>query len=194
MLDSTTCAEHDGKVYCKNCHSKKFGPKGYGFGGGAGALSTETGAQFGNTDSEMTLVWIKYICTGYKILLYICVREASHWTLYRENQYIHTPMSKAYLTDSLRKPVGVTFARSVLYSDFWAIHMQASKVQISLCIHNVWLGSLLFHSHVFNQANDESARRKRWSYCISVQGYLRGMKTVTGVATVKIISNISLLE
>ena len=54
MLDSTTCAEHDGKVYCKNCHGKKFGPKGYGFGGGAGALSTETGAQFGNTDSEMT--------------------------------------------------------------------------------------------------------------------------------------------
>ena len=63
MLDSTTCAEHDGKVYCKNCHGKKFGPKGYGFGGGAGALSTETGAQFGNTDSEMTQVFFDFSLT-----------------------------------------------------------------------------------------------------------------------------------
>jgi len=54
MLDSTTCAEHDGGIYCKGCHNKKFGPKGYGFGGGAGGLSTETGAQFGNTETEMS--------------------------------------------------------------------------------------------------------------------------------------------
>lgn len=53
-LDSRTCAEHEGMVFCKGCHGKRFGPKGYGFGQGAGALSTETGAQFGNTESEMT--------------------------------------------------------------------------------------------------------------------------------------------
>ncbi|XP_064635281.1 muscle LIM protein 1-like [Lineus longissimus] len=53
MLDSTTVAEHEGLVYCKVCHAKKFGPKGYGFGGGAGALSTETGAQHGNLECEM---------------------------------------------------------------------------------------------------------------------------------------------
>lgn len=55
-LDSTTVAEHEGLVYCKGCHGKKFGPKGYGFGGGAGALSMETGSQFGNKESEMSYV------------------------------------------------------------------------------------------------------------------------------------------
>ncbi|OWF43243.1 cysteine and glycine-rich protein 1-like [Mizuhopecten yessoensis] len=54
MLDSTTVAAHDGLVYCKNCHGKSFGPKGYGFGGGAGALSTETGAQHGVKKGEMS--------------------------------------------------------------------------------------------------------------------------------------------
>lgn len=56
MLESTTVAEHEGLVYCKQCHGRKFGPKGYGFGGGAGALSTETGAQFGNKECEMSNV------------------------------------------------------------------------------------------------------------------------------------------
>ena len=28
-----------GEIYCKTCHGKNFGPKGYGFGGGAGALT-----------------------------------------------------------------------------------------------------------------------------------------------------------
>lgn len=54
MLDSTTCAEHEGMIYCKGCHGKKFGPKGYGYGGGAGALSMETGEQFGNMDGGMS--------------------------------------------------------------------------------------------------------------------------------------------
>ncbi|KAJ1521134.1 hypothetical protein ONE63_002831 [Megalurothrips usitatus] len=43
MLDSTNCAEHEGELYCKNCHARKYGPKGYGFGGGAGCLSMDTG-------------------------------------------------------------------------------------------------------------------------------------------------------
>ena len=41
-LDSSTVAEHQGKIYCKGCHGKNFGPKGYGYGGGAGTL-TNTG-------------------------------------------------------------------------------------------------------------------------------------------------------
>ncbi|XP_074660026.1 muscle LIM protein 1-like [Tubulanus polymorphus] len=55
-LDSTTTSEHEGKVYCRQCHGRKFGPKGYGFGGGAGALSMDTGKQFGNEASEMSNV------------------------------------------------------------------------------------------------------------------------------------------
>ncbi|KAL0273228.1 UNVERIFIED_CONTAM: hypothetical protein PYX00_005957 [Menopon gallinae] len=43
MLDSTNCAEHEGELYCKTCHARKYGPKGYGFGGGAGCLSMDTG-------------------------------------------------------------------------------------------------------------------------------------------------------
>lgn len=43
-LDSTNCTEHDKELYCKNCHARKYGPKGYGFGGGAGCLSMDTGA------------------------------------------------------------------------------------------------------------------------------------------------------
>jgi len=51
FLDSTNCAEHDGEVFCKNCHGRKFGPKGYGFGGGAGCLSMDVGEHLGNTES-----------------------------------------------------------------------------------------------------------------------------------------------
>lgn len=41
-LDSNNLTEHDGEVYCKNCYGKLFGPKGYGYGGGAGVLSMDT--------------------------------------------------------------------------------------------------------------------------------------------------------
>ncbi|XP_043195230.1 muscle LIM protein 1-like [Amphibalanus amphitrite] len=50
-LDSTNCSEHEKVLFCKQCHGRKYGPKGYGFGGGAGALSMDTGAQFGNKES-----------------------------------------------------------------------------------------------------------------------------------------------
>ncbi|KAI9008178.1 hypothetical protein BC832DRAFT_620299 [Gaertneriomyces semiglobifer] len=40
MLDSTTMAEKEGVIYCRPCHGKNFGPKGYGYGGGAGVLQT----------------------------------------------------------------------------------------------------------------------------------------------------------
>ncbi|XP_054761856.2 cysteine and glycine-rich protein 2-like [Lytechinus pictus] len=38
-LDSTTVSDKEGKIYCKGCYGKHFGPKGYGYGGGAGALT-----------------------------------------------------------------------------------------------------------------------------------------------------------
>ena len=51
MLDSTNANEHENELFCRVCHARKFGPKGYGFGGGAGALSMDTGAHLGNTDT-----------------------------------------------------------------------------------------------------------------------------------------------
>ncbi|XP_026465870.1 muscle LIM protein Mlp84B-like isoform X1 [Ctenocephalides felis] len=57
LLDSTNCTEHEGELFCKNCHARKYGPKGYGFGGGAGCLSMDTGAQFtegGQTNGHRT--------------------------------------------------------------------------------------------------------------------------------------------
>jgi len=50
-LDSTNCAEHEGEVFCKMCHGRKYGPKGYGFGGGAGCLSMDKGEHLGNAEA-----------------------------------------------------------------------------------------------------------------------------------------------
>lgn len=53
LLESTNLAEHEEKIFCKGCHGRAYGPKGYGFGGGAGALCMDTGEQFGNTEAAM---------------------------------------------------------------------------------------------------------------------------------------------
>ncbi|KAJ8947187.1 hypothetical protein NQ318_015535 [Aromia moschata] len=50
MLDSTNVTEHEAELYCKNCHARKYGPKGYGFGGGAGCLSMDTGSHLQGDD------------------------------------------------------------------------------------------------------------------------------------------------
>uniref|UniRef100_A0A9J7YB92 Cysteine and glycine-rich protein 1 n=1 Tax=Cyprinus carpio carpio TaxID=630221 RepID=A0A9J7YB92_CYPCA len=46
-LDSTTVAVHENEVYCKACYGKKYGPKGYGYGAGAGTLSMDKGESLG---------------------------------------------------------------------------------------------------------------------------------------------------
>ncbi|MEQ2219026.1 Cysteine and glycine-rich protein 1, partial [Xenoophorus captivus] len=48
-LDSTTIAAHMDEVYCKACYGKKYGPKGYGYGQGAGTLSMDKGESLGIT-------------------------------------------------------------------------------------------------------------------------------------------------
>ncbi|KAF3420466.1 hypothetical protein E2986_14086 [Frieseomelitta varia] len=53
LLDSTNCTEHEGELFCKVCHGRKFGPKGYGFGGGAGTLSMDQGEHL--KSSELTI-------------------------------------------------------------------------------------------------------------------------------------------
>ncbi|RXN05482.1 cysteine and glycine-rich 1 [Labeo rohita] len=46
-LDSTTVAVHENEIYCKACYGKKYGPKGYGYGAGAGTLSMDKGESLG---------------------------------------------------------------------------------------------------------------------------------------------------
>jgi cysteine/glycine-rich protein len=41
-LDTSNVSSHDGEIFCGACHKKAFGPKGYGFAGGATGLSTES--------------------------------------------------------------------------------------------------------------------------------------------------------
>ena len=52
MLDSTNCAEHEKHLYCKTCHGRRYGPKGVGFGAGAGALTMDNGSHFGNSETQ----------------------------------------------------------------------------------------------------------------------------------------------
>lgn len=40
-LDSTKLVDKDNEIYCKSCYKRNFGPKGYGYGGGAGTLSMD---------------------------------------------------------------------------------------------------------------------------------------------------------
>ena len=40
VLELSTAADHDGVMYCNPCHRRNFGPKGIGFGVGAGTLHT----------------------------------------------------------------------------------------------------------------------------------------------------------
>ncbi|XP_064114114.1 muscle LIM protein Mlp84B-like isoform X3 [Macrobrachium nipponense] len=53
MLDSTNSNMHENVLYCKTCHGRKFGPKGYGFGGGAAGLSMDTGSHLDRRREEV---------------------------------------------------------------------------------------------------------------------------------------------
>lgn len=48
-LDSSNVAVRGDEVYCKACYGKKYGPKGYGYGQGAGTLSMDKGEALGST-------------------------------------------------------------------------------------------------------------------------------------------------
>ncbi|XP_061415836.1 cysteine and glycine-rich protein 2 [Lethenteron reissneri] len=51
-LDSTTVASHGSEIFCKSCYAKKHGPKGYGYGQGAGTLSMDSGQHLGIKPDE----------------------------------------------------------------------------------------------------------------------------------------------
>ncbi|KAI0986958.1 hypothetical protein GJ496_007756 [Pomphorhynchus laevis] len=54
MLESTTLAVFENNIFCKHCYMRKYGPKGYGFGVGAGVLGMDIGEHLGNVESTMT--------------------------------------------------------------------------------------------------------------------------------------------
>jgi len=47
-LDTGSLTEHEGEIYCKQCYGKLFGPKGYGYGTGAGTLSMHSESSLSN--------------------------------------------------------------------------------------------------------------------------------------------------
>ncbi|KAF7636422.1 LIM zinc-binding domain-containing protein [Meloidogyne graminicola] len=51
-LDSTNACPHEAELFCKQCHGRKFGPKGVGFGLGAGSLTMDSGERFGGKSGE----------------------------------------------------------------------------------------------------------------------------------------------
>jgi len=53
LLTSGSISEHDNQVFCNACHRKKFGPKGYGFGGGAGTLSMDDGQGYKTNPNQV---------------------------------------------------------------------------------------------------------------------------------------------
>jgi len=45
-IEVSAARDHEQELYCKTCHGRLFGPKGYGFAGGAGTmLSMDTGKE-----------------------------------------------------------------------------------------------------------------------------------------------------
>nr|pir hypothetical protein T04C9.4 - Caenorhabditis elegans [Caenorhabditis elegans] len=69
LLDSMSCCEHQAQLFCKQCHCRRYGPKGIGFGIGAGSLTMDTGEQFGNTEVDMTLVNVSCFKTCLCVLI-----------------------------------------------------------------------------------------------------------------------------
>ena len=53
-LDSTNATEHEGEIYCKVCYANAFGPKGYGFAGGAAGSMTLTAPTLPNIKPPKT--------------------------------------------------------------------------------------------------------------------------------------------
>ena len=144
LLDSTTFAEHDGKVFCKGCHSKKFGPKGYGFGGGAGALSTETGAQFGETEGEMTYV---VCCYFYWLILNSFIQKKNHQFAWMTSLIVRN----CRLFSAWFKRFRFSATLCVAFRTFTPFTLKLTDIFISssfcwlVCITTVIIAIVLFH-------------------------------------------------
>jgi len=60
-IEVASARDHNQELYCKTCHARLFGPKGYGFAGGAGTiLSMDTG-KHGDVPTEYAN-WSYQLC------------------------------------------------------------------------------------------------------------------------------------
>lgn len=65
-IDVASARDHDQELYCKTCYGRLFGPKGYGFAGGAGTmLSMDTGKCGDIPSSNIPAVAQAYIAPAY---------------------------------------------------------------------------------------------------------------------------------
>lgn len=83
LLDAGNSAEHDGEVFCSSCHRKSFGPKGYGYGVGAGSLSMDSGKAVKEVKVFMEIIFYMYFNVYSKVhkdhqaSAYVAPRNAS---------------------------------------------------------------------------------------------------------------------
>jgi len=72
-IEVSSARDHDQELYCKTCHSRLFGPKGYGFAGGAGSmLSMDTG-KCGDIPTEYAAQLIVFApCLQKDLRIFIC--------------------------------------------------------------------------------------------------------------------------
>ena len=93
LLDSGNITEHDGEMFCTSCYRKFFGPKGYGFGGGAGTLSMDDGNGYKvKTKSDfcdVITVWKMYNFSSTKILRenLLLVSKPAIWQIFFGSEF-----------------------------------------------------------------------------------------------------------
>lgn len=68
LLDSGSITEHDGDMFCNSCYRKNFGPKGYGFGGGAGTLSMDDGNGYKSNKTHVDYLAKAHVEPGRKVM------------------------------------------------------------------------------------------------------------------------------
>lgn len=100
-LDSTTVAAHESEIYCKTCYGRKYGPKGVGFGQGAGCLSTDTGDHLGLNlqqwvhKSHWQLLFL-LLLVSYQAVLYILFCCHNNIQRKEQSRFSYTPSFRGH--------------------------------------------------------------------------------------------------
>lgn len=73
---------HEGNLYCKSCHKRNYGLKGYGYGQGAGVLASEAGTEGTDapSDGNIIVLW-QSIDTPSELQLVLLISEEEITTM-----------------------------------------------------------------------------------------------------------------